>query len=83
MDLLTKGHLSCLNLTSGPSGLLVQETLLSLKPGKSSRIKIEVINTTNHDIILPNGTPLSQLQLAQSITPVQVKLKEKVESPLS
>ena len=84
MDLLTKGHLSCLSLTSWPlpSGLIVQETLLSLKPGKSSRIKIEAINTTNQDIILPNRTPLGRLQLVQSVTPVEVKLKKKVESPL-
>ena len=44
-------------LAPWPSGLM-QEMLLSLKPGKSSGIKIEVINTTNHDIILPNRTPL-------------------------
>ena len=45
-------------LASWSSGLIVQETLLSLKPGKSSRIKTEAINTTNHDIVLPNRTPL-------------------------
>ena len=69
-------------LAPWPSGLIVQETLLSLKPGKSSRIKLEMINATNHDIILPNRTPLGRLQLVQSVTPVEVKLKEKVESSL-
>ena len=65
-----------------PSGLIVQWTLLSLKPGKSSRIKTEAINTTSHDIILLNRTPFARLKLAQSVTPVEVKLKEKVKSPL-
>ena len=65
-----------------PSGLIVQETLLSLKPGKSSRIKTEVINTTNHNIILPNRISLGRLQLVQSVIPAVVKLKEKVESSL-
>ena len=55
---------------------------LVTKAWKTSRIKTEMINTTNHDIILPNRTSLGQLQLVQSVTPVEVKLKEKVESPL-
>ena len=65
-----------------PSSLIMQETVLSLKPGKSSRIKTEVINTTNYDIILPNRSPLGQLQLVQSVTPAEVKLKEKAANPL-
>ena len=69
-------------LAPRPSGLIMQETLLSLKPGKSSRIKIKVINTTNHDIILPKRTPLGRLQLVQFVTPVEVKLKEEVEISL-
>ena len=55
---------------------------LVTKAWKTSRIKTEMINTTNHDIIFLNRTSLGQLQLVQSVTPVKVKLKEKVESPL-
>ena len=40
--------------------------------GKSSRV--EVKNTTKHDIVLRNRTVLGHLQLIQSVTPVEVKL---------
>ena len=60
-----------------PSGLTFNETLLSVKPGKSvNQIHVEAINTTNHDIVLPNRTLIGRLQLVQSVTPVQVKLRE-------
>ena len=39
-----------------PTGLVIPEKLLVVKQGKSSQIKVEVINTTNHDILLPNRT---------------------------
>ena len=59
-----------------PSGLTFNETLLSVKPGKSNQIHVEAINTTNHDIVLPNRTLIGRLQLVQSVTPVEVKLHE-------
>ena len=66
-------------LTPWPSGLIIPETLLALKPGNSNHIKVEVRNTTNHDITLQNRTPTGRLQLIQSMTPVEVKLSEKPE----
>ena len=60
----------------------MQETLLPLKPGKSSRIKIKVINTTNHNIILPDRTPHGRLQLVQSVTQVEVKLRKRLKAHL-
>ena len=64
-----------------PHGLVVSESLFSLKPGKASVIKFLVKNTTKHDIVLPKRTVLGRIQLVQSVTPVDVKLKEKVASP--
>ena len=64
-----------------PHGLVVSESLFSLKPGKTSVIKFLVENTTKHDIVLPKRTVLGRIQLVQSVTPVDVKLKEKVASP--
>ena len=67
-------------LAPWPSGLIIQETLVALKPGKSNVIKVEVINSTEHDITLLNRTPIGRLELVQSVTPVEVKLKEKVDT---
>ena len=38
-------------------------------------MQVEVKNTTKHDIVLRNRTALGRLQLIQSATPVEVKLK--------
>ena len=58
-----------------PSGLQVSDTLLTAMAGKSSRVEVEVKNTTRHDIVLRNRTVLGRLQPIQSVTPVEVKLK--------
>ena len=58
-----------------PSGLQVSNTLLTANVGKSIRVEIEVDNTTKHDITLKNRTVLGHLQLVQSVTPIEVKLK--------
>ena len=70
-------------LAPWPSGLIIQETLVALKPGKSNVIKVEVINSTEHDITLLNRTPIGRLELVQSVTPVEVKLKERVDTTLN
>ena len=59
-----------------PSGLEIAQTLLTVKKGKSSKVEIDIVNNTNHDIILPGRTLLGQLQLVQSVTPVDVRLKD-------
>ena len=61
-----------------PNGLVVSESLFSLKPGKTSVVKFQVQNITKHDILLPKRTVLGQIQLVQSVTPLDVKLKEDV-----
>ena len=61
-----------------PYGLVVSESLFSLKPGKSSVVKFQVKNITKHDIVLPKRMVLGRIQLVQSVTPLEVKLKESV-----
>lgn len=60
-----------------PSGLNVCETLVNLQTGNSSRIAIEVINDTNHDITLKGRTILGHLELITSVTPVEVQFKQE------
>ena len=49
-----------------PSGLEIMETLLTVKKGKSSKVEIDIVNNTNHDIRLLGRTLLRRLQLVQS-----------------
>ena len=84
---VNRGHLQKLTpvlfepdqLAPWPSGLIIPETLLALMPGNSNHIKMDVRNTTNHDITLQNRTPMRRLQLVHSVTPVEVKLSETPE----
>ena len=59
-----------------PNGLEISETLLTVKKGKSTRVDINITNNTNHEILLKGQAPLRRLQLVQSVTPVEVKMKE-------
>ena len=59
-----------------PNGLVVSESLFSLKPGKVSTVKFQIQNITKHDIVLPKRTVLGRIQLVQSVTPLDVKLKD-------
>ena len=70
-------------LAPWPSGLIIQETLVALKPGKSNVIKVEVINSTEHNITLLNRTPIGRLELVQSVAPVEVKLQERVYTTIN
>ena len=54
------------------------ESLFSLKLEKTSVVKFQVQNITKHDIVLPKRTVLGHIQLVQSVTPLDVKLKEDV-----
>ena len=59
-----------------PTGLVIPEELLAIKPGKSSQIEIEVTNITKHDILLPKQTVLGRIELVQSVTLMEVQFKE-------
>ena len=42
---------------------------------------IDITNNTNHEILLQGRTPLGRLQLVQSVTPVEVKIKVPGSGP--
>ena len=58
----------------------MNDTLLTIKPGKSSKVNIEVVNNSKHDIVLPRRSFLGRAELVQSVTPFDVQLKEKSEN---
>lgn len=63
-----------------PSGLEVPETLVTLRGGASSHVRIQVKNTADHDIILKNRAMLGKLQLVKSVTPREVRKRRNEES---
>ena len=62
-----------------PFGISINETLFTIKPGKSSKVKIEVVNNSKHDILLPPRSVLGPVELLQSVTELDVRLKQKSE----
>ena len=64
-------------LAEWPDGLEVIETLLNIKPGKTSRVKVAVYNGTDHDIVLKDCTMLGCLQAVKSLTAAEVRLTDK------
>lgn len=63
-----------------PQGLIVQETLTSIKKGKSTILELQISNSTKHDITLPKRRVLGRLQLVRSATAVDVKLQESKDT---
>ena len=57
-----------------PEGLELYETLLYMKPGKTSRVQIAVYDGTDHDIVLNGSTALGVLQAVKSVTEADVRL---------
>ena len=57
-------------------GLELSETLLCVDKGSFSRLNVKVCNTTNHSIRLKGRTVWGHLQLVNSVTPLEIKLKE-------
>ena len=55
----------------------VNDTLLTIKPGKSSKVNIEILNNSKHGIVLPRRSFLGRVELVQSVTPFEVQLKKK------
>ena len=49
------------------TGLTIQETLVSVKPGNVSRVKILVSNSSSKDQILQKGTQLGTLEIVRSV----------------
>ena len=59
-----------------PEGLKLDETVVCLKKSSTQIIHLNVENETDHDICLRNRTHIGQIQLIQSVTPLDVKIKE-------
>lgn len=58
-----------------PSGLQIQETLVTLQRGKSCIIHVLVTNNSKHDIVLKGRTVIGCLQLVRLVTQLDVELK--------
>lgn len=71
-----KAKLESDTLAQWPGGLELNGTLLNIKPGKTSRVQVDVHNGTDHDIVFKNRTPLGVLQAVKSVTTAGVKLSE-------
>ena len=62
-----------------PNGLVSQEALMTIKPGKSIKVNIEIVNVSKHDIVIPKRSVIGRIELLQSVTPLDVRLKESPE----
>ena len=56
-----------------PQGLHVAEAVLKLKIGSTETFKLQVVNATNHDIVLQGRSLLGSLEQIWSVTPVDEK----------
>ena len=61
---------------SWPADLDVSEQLLTLPRGSPHRVNIAVHNPTKHDVVLGRRTPLGNLQLIASVTPLEIVRKD-------
>ena len=64
-----------------PSGLEVPETVATLRGGTSLRIRIQIKNTTDHNITLKKRTMLGKHEPVKSVTPPEVRktdIKERL-----
>ena len=61
------------------SDLEVNQTPLNVPGGASCKVGIQVLDPTNHDIMLKNCTVLGKLQLIKSVTPLEVVHKKLPE----
>ena len=58
-----------------PSGLSVTESVLTMKKGTAHISRFQVVNKTNHDIMLPGRTPMGKLEMIRSVTPALIHHK--------
>ena len=61
-------------LQNWPEELSINEKVLTLRQGQR-KLCINVINTSNHDVVLHGGTMLGRLELVTSVTPAEVVYK--------
>ena len=58
------------------SGLIVLESLITVKEGDATILPVTVTNNTKHNVNLPGRVVLERLQLVRSVTLVEAKFKE-------
>ena len=63
-----------------PSGLSVRESVLTVKKGNAHILKLQMVNETNHDIMLPGRTPMGRLEMIRSVTPASIHHKNDCET---
>lgn len=63
-----------------PEGIEAVESLLSLKRGNHQHLKIPVINTTKHPVMLPENLTLGSIHQISSITPIECFDDPKIPS---
>ena len=56
-----------------PQGLHVAEAVMTLKNGSTQTFNLQVVNATDHDIVLPGKSLLGSLEHILSVTPVDEK----------
>ena len=54
---------------------LVSESLLTVNGGNASQFKLDVVNETEHNIVLGKRTCLGRIELVRSVTPMDVRFK--------
>ena len=67
-------------LQEWPEELQINEQLLMLKKGVTSKVAVSVVNVSNHSVVIPGNTVLGDLELVSSVTPVDVKMAKMDES---
>ena len=50
--------------------------VLNLKGGSWQLFHLQIVNSADHDVLLPGRTQLGSMQLVRSITPVDVKIRD-------
>ena len=71
-------------LEEWPEELKVNDKLLMLRKGVCNKVTISVVNSSQHDVVLPGSTMMGRLELVSSVTPVEVQRKEvRVEEEMS
>ena len=67
-------------LEEWPEEIKVNDKLLMLRKGVCNKVTISVVNSSQHDVVLPGSTMMGRLELVSSVTPVEVRRKDlKVE----
>ena len=58
------------------SGLIVLESLTTVKKWDATILSVTVTSNTKHNVNQPGRVVLERLQLVRSVTPVEIKFKE-------